>query len=145
MTDSSSDPLEADVDRGDLRDVLDEHPIRLAVLFGSTVREDRHPQSDVDIVVEFDHCDPTTDERLALIADLSKALDRNDVDLADVDDLDPHVGSCAFAEGELLVGSEDRFQELHRRFRSLADRDDQPDPGERFDEVVERIEKVVEG
>lgn len=146
MTERTSERRSGEFDRTSLVAVLEEHPVCLAVLFGSTVRDERHPRSDLDVAVEFEpDCSDTLDTRLSLWADISSALDRNDVDLALVDDLDPRVGAQAFAEGELLVGSEDRFVRHRRRFERLAERDDRTSPADRFDEALERLDRVMEG
>lgn len=134
------------VDRGAVRSVLEDHPVRLAVLFGSTVRGDVHPRSDVDIAVEFDPgAVDSLDTRLSLWADLSTALDRDDVDISIVDDLDPAVGKQVFAEGELLTGSEERFSRHRRRFDRLAAREDRRSPAERFDEAIDSMKRVIDG
>lgn len=88
-----------------IRKVLEQHPIRLAVLFGSMVTGETHAHSDIDIAVEFEDSVTSTDEILHLIADLSSALNRNDVDLSAVHDMKPRVGVAAFNNGMLLVGS----------------------------------------
>lgn len=138
--------VRCDLDEDRLRAILEEHPLRLAVLFGSTVHGDRHPGSDVDLVVELDSADADTlDARLSLLADLSAGLDRNDVDLAVVDDLDPRVGERAFGEGRLLVGTEERFDDHRRRFDRLADGENHASLAERFDAAIDRLEQVVDG
>jgi predicted nucleotidyltransferase len=133
-----------DVDR--VRSVLEDHPVRLAVLFGSQVAGTADPASDVDIAVEFDQ---SVDDRgqalLAVLTDLSVALDRNDVDLAVVDDLEPRVGRVAFADGKLLCGSAERARQHRERFETEAE-SDQSDRSlrERFDETLASVDRLVE-
>jgi predicted nucleotidyltransferase len=133
-----------DVER--VRAAIADHPVRLAVLFGSQVTDGVDANSDVDIAVEFR---PTVDDRgqalLSLLADLSVALDRNDIDLAVVDDLAPRVGRAAFTHGTLLMGSGERADSLRRRFeeRVTADRSDRS-LRERFDETVDHVDRLVE-
>lgn len=134
------------IDRDALTEVLEDHPVSLAVLFGSVVSESRHPQSDVDIVVEFDGpSSGTLEDRLSLISDLSVALETNAIDLAVVDDLDPQVGVRAFREGELLIGSEDRFTSVRRRFDRMAGQEARDPPAERYDAALDRIDRLVGG
>lgn len=134
------------IDRDAIIDVLESHPVSLAVLFGSVVSGDRHPKSDIDIAVEFeDSSSDTLDDRLSLIADLSVALETNEIDLAVIDDLDPYVGERAFHEGERLIGSEDQFEEERRRFERLTRQEDRDPPGERYDAALARIERLIGG
>lgn len=135
---------DASIDRDALVSVLEEHPVSLAVLFGSAVTGKRHPKSDIDVAVAFD--DSTVgglDDRLSLSADLSVALDTDEIDLAVVDDLDPQVGARAFSEGELLIGTEQQFADRRRQFEQLAEREDREPPGERFDAALERIDRMI--
>jgi predicted nucleotidyltransferase len=136
------------VDTDALREVLADHPVRLAVLFGSAVRGDQHPHSDVDLAVEFDGTvdDPPTDAVLSLLADLSSALERNDVDLSVVTDLKPRVGLVAFTEGVPLVGSADRVAHWRSQFeREVAADDEDRSLRERFDAVIDAADEIVTG
>lgn len=135
---------DASIDREALIGVLEEHPVSLAVLFGSAVRAERHPKSDIDVAVAFeDSAAGGLDDRLSLSADLSVALDTDEIDLAVVDDLDPLVGVRAFSEGELLVGTEQQFADRRRQFERLAEREDREPPGKRFDAALERIDRLI--
>jgi len=139
---STSDSV--DVDR--IRAVLADHPVRLAVLFGSQAAGTPDPASDVDIAVEFDASVENRGQALlAVLTDLSVALDRNDVDLAVVDDLEPRVGRAAFAEGRLLCGSAERAERHRRRFENRTE-SEQSDQSlrERFDETLARVDRLVE-
>jgi predicted nucleotidyltransferase len=128
-----------------VRKVLEQHPVRLAVLFGSVVSGETHPHSDVDIVVEFEDSVTPTDEILPLIANLSSALERNDIDLSTVHDIKPRVGAAAFNEGILLVGSQERM-ELHRAgFERAIEHTEEKPLRERFDAVIENIDNMLEG
>lgn len=129
-----------------LRGVLTEHPVRLAVLFGSAATGETHPGSDLDVAVEFaDSVEDVADAFLPLVVDLSSAVGRNDVDLSLVSDLKPRVGLAAFSEGTLLVGTpermamhRDRFEravsELKRNRRSLR---------ERLDAAIEGVDNAL--
>lgn len=134
------------VDLDGICEVLAEHPVRLAVIFGSTVRGERHPHSDIDLAVEFEEDAPDTlDTRLSLFADLSTRLDRNDIDIAIVDELDPRVGKRAFSEGVLVLGSEKRFERYRTAFEHVVDREVRESPAERFDAVIDRLDRVIDG
>lgn len=129
-----------------IRKVLEQHPVRLAVLFGSVVTGETHAHSDIDIVVEFEDSVTPTNEILPLIADLSSALKRNDIDLSVVHDMKPRVGAAAFTNGVLLVGSQERM-ELHRtRFEravNVIEEKESLSLRERFDRVIENIDTTL--
>lgn len=106
------------VDDSTIREVLREHPVELAVLFGSTVTGSVDPGSDVDVAIELgdDIDEPRSDVVMDILVDLSIALDRNDIDLSLVDDLKPRVGLAAFGHGKLLLGTEEHAAELRETF-----------------------------
>jgi predicted nucleotidyltransferase len=137
---------DATVDLDRLREALGQHPVRLAVLFGSAASGRTHAASDVDIAIEFE--DAVEDEKgelLALLTDLSIVLDRNDVDVALVSDLKPAVGLAAFSDGILVVGSRERM-EIHReRFERETERieADRPSLRERFDTAIEGVDRAL--
>ena len=89
------------------RRVLEEYPIRLAVLFGSQAEGTAIQQSDVDIAVAFDEeLSPTQrlDERIELTTELMTSLGTDAVDVADLETIRPAVGRSALENGEVLVG-----------------------------------------
>ncbi|WP_049927856.1 type VII toxin-antitoxin system MntA family adenylyltransferase antitoxin [Halopiger goleimassiliensis] len=134
------------IDRDAVERVLRDQPVRLAVLFGSAVDGHTHPHSDIDIAVEFDRSvDEVGEARLTLATALSTTLERNDIDLSVLSDLDPRVGYDATTNGIILVGSSDRLLDHRDRFeRELGERND-ASPGDRFDAVLERIDAHLEG
>jgi predicted nucleotidyltransferase len=129
-----------------VRDVLVDHPVRLGVLFGSHARTESGVHSDVDVAVEFDRSVAGSDPYsalLVLVADLTRALDTDDVDVVDLDSVRPEVGRSALSDAVVLVGDPDRVDRLARRFDR---RTDTPAPAERrrrFDEVLERLRRSV--
>lgn len=141
--DSVSDAIDVDA----IRSVLEDHSVRLGVLFGSQVDGTADPSSDVDVAVELDGsvADATT-ERLSLMADLSIELDRNAVDVALVAALAPRVGAIAMRDGVLLVGTPERKRALRERFEAAA-ADASPDESlrERYDAALESVDRIVEG
>lgn len=82
--------------------VVREHKVRRLIAFGSRVRDDRHPGSDLDLVAEF----PTTGGMRAFFAlrdALSHALGVR-VDLGDMPSKDSDLWQTVKAEGVALVG-----------------------------------------
>lgn len=71
-----------------LQEVLQEHSVQLALLFGSHATGESHSRSDIDIAVEFDTVSPSdsayNEAFLGLDADLSEALETDNVDLVDL-------------------------------------------------------------
>lgn len=110
-----------------------------AVLFGSRVRDDAGPGSDVDVVLQFseDFEDRQRfDRRNRIDAALQSYADAF-VDVSDVEHLSPTVACRALRDGRLLVGDEtavaadlDRFErcvastdaERERERRDVVDR-----------------------
>jgi predicted nucleotidyltransferase len=135
--------IPADTDR--IRAVIDRYPVRLAVLFGSQVTGVADASSDVDFAVEFEaSVDDPGETLLSLLADLSVALDRNDIDLSLVDDLDPRVGRAAFSHGVLLSGSVERANALREEFETAAERSEsERSLRDRLDETLERVDRHV--
>lgn len=138
--------IDISVDTGRIRAVLDRYPVRLAVLFGSQVTGVADASSDVDVAVEFEgSVDDPGKTLLSLLADLSVALDRNDVDLSLVGDLDPRVGRAAFSHGVLLSGSVERANALREEFETaVAGRESDRSLRDRLDETLERVDRHVE-
>ena len=135
------------VDVEAIRAVLDQHPVRLAVLFGSRATGVADARSDVDIAVEFESpVDDPGRQLLAVLADLSVALDRNDIDLSLVDDLDPRVGRAAFTDGIRLLGTPERAETHRERFESEAERTRSEESlRDRLDATLTRVDRHVGG
>jgi len=149
MADRSTDavpnggsPTALDVDR--LRSALSDQPVRLAVLFGSQADGTADGASDVDVAVELDSSvEDRGNAKVALLTTLSVELDRNDIDLSLVSDLDPDVGVAAFTDGILLCGSRDRYEALRDRFEDRRSGDDRS-LRERLDRTIENVDRLVE-
>ena len=138
---------EAGIAVGTLQSVFDDNPVRVAVLFGSRVTGLVDKRSDVDIAVEFADSVGTAGEAYgALLADISLALDRNDIDFSVVSDLDPRVGYDASEHGHLVVGSRERVRTLRDRFDARR-----PDPPSRehfregFDDALATVDSALNG
>lgn len=134
--------IEETVDHGTLQEVLREHPVELAILFGSHATGTTHAASDIDIAVEFADLDPAdrgyNDTFLGLSADLSQALDTDDVDLVDLQTVSPSLASSIFEQGILLVGDREAAAELRQRL-TATDSDPQS-PRERLDSAMAKID-----
>jgi len=84
--------------------VLERDPrIAYGLLFGSTVRGEAHPSSDLDIAVGlYPGAAPATGELGRLVSDLEQATGRT-VDLVVIDDAPPALAYRIFREGQPLV------------------------------------------
>lgn len=132
------------IDHDALRRVLSEHPIRLAVLFGSHACGNTHSTSDVDLAVEFDRVSEReyTDTYLRLVADVMSALDENSIDVADLERMKPAVGKSALEQGILIVGSPERVDH-HLKAFDRAITPPERTRRERFDTVLDQVEELV--
>jgi len=91
-----------------LQEVLQEHPVQLAILFGSHATGESHSRSDIDMAVEFETVHPSdpayNEVFLGLSGDLSEALETDDVDLVDLQTTSPELAETIFDHGVLLIG-----------------------------------------
>lgn len=142
MRSLESTTLDASFDLAALQAVLREHPVRLAILFGSHAVETTHARSDIDLAVEFDDhrpADPSYNEVfLGLSADISDALETDSVDLVDLHAVSAPLAASIFENGVLLVGEVEHATELRRQLTSS--KNDQRSPRERLDAALKRID-----
>lgn len=142
MRTAESTALDVALDFDALQAVLREHPIRLAILFGSHATETTHATSDIDLAVEFDEHRPSdpsyNDVFLGLSADLSDALETDDVDLVDLHSVSPALAAAIFEQGVLLVGEAEHAAELRRKL--TPSESDQQSPRDRLDAALDRID-----
>lgn len=142
MRTAESTALDTFLDLDTLRSVLREHPVGLAILFGSHATETTHTASDIDLTVEFADLRPSdpdyNDVFLGLSADISETLGTDDVDLVDLHTVSPTLAAAIFENGVLLVGEQEHATELRRQL-AAAD-SEQPSPRERLDEALDRID-----
>lgn len=130
--------------RDRLEKVLDEHPIRLGVLFGSQATGAAGSHSDVDVAVEFlPSVEDQFKAQLALGVDLTSALGTDDVDVVDLQTVRPAVGYSALSGGTVLVGDAERVEELLAQFDSERDRSTSRERRERFDDALGRLKELV--
>lgn len=126
------DDLPADVRRA-LVERLEAAPVSIAVLFGSYARGEATSSSDVDIAVEYDQdVENYADEHLSLVADLTRILGTDDVDVVRLSVVDPRIAVEALEDGLLLVGGPDDARERREAL--------EPERRRREDAVAARIE-----
>ncbi|WP_158055615.1 type VII toxin-antitoxin system MntA family adenylyltransferase antitoxin [Halorussus halophilus] len=129
-----------------LQRVLRDHPVQLALLFGSHATATTHSQSDVDIAVEFDSAEPDdskyNDMFFALSAELSEALETDQIDLVDLHTASPDVVASVFEHGILLVGDPEHAENLQH---SLTPTSKSQSPRERFDAALAKIDQHLSG
>jgi predicted nucleotidyltransferase len=136
-----STTLESHFDVGTVQAVLREHPVRLAILFGSHATETTHDASDIDLAVEFDEHEPAdrgyNEVFLGLSVDLSDELNTDDVDLVDLNTVSQPLATAIFENGILLVGNSDHVAEL--RCELTTNENDQQTPRDRLETALDRI------
>lgn len=76
--------------------------VRRIGLFGSVARGEIRPESDVDLLVEFDPGEKTYDRFLTLASYLEELLDRP-VDLVTTEGLSPHLGPRMLKEADFVT------------------------------------------
>jgi Nucleotidyltransferase domain. len=140
MRTAESATLDAGLDQ--LQTVFQEYPIRLAILFGSHATETTHPTSDIDFAFAFDECRPSdpnyNDTFLGLSADLSDALETDDVDLVDLHTASPALCRAIFESGILIMGTPEYATECRRQM--TARESDRKSPRDRLDAALDRID-----
>ena len=142
MKTAESIVLDISLDFDALQAVLREHPVRLAILFGSHATETAHATSDIDLAVEFDEHRPSdpsyNDVFLGVSADLSDALETDDVDIVDLHTVSPSLAAAIFEQGVLLVGEAGHAAEVRRQL--TVRESDQQSPRDRLDTALARID-----
>lgn len=122
--------------------VLQEHPVQLAILFGSHATGTTHGGSDIDIAVEFDSHHPPdegyNDVFLGLSADLSETLHTDHVDIVDIHTLEPAVAESVFNQGIMLVGDQNHATEIRQQV--TAGNSEEQSPRERLDMALDKID-----
>lgn len=116
-TDSRPGSIEG-ADPDDLAEVLRQHPVSLALAYGSRVAGEADSSSDLDVAVRFEPGLPDEErfrrlDRLAV--DLADASEAEDADVVDLDGIGPHRAHEALRTGQLLVGTPDARAEAQGR------------------------------
>lgn len=96
----SATALPLSIDRAQLADFCRRHHIRKLALFGSILRDDFGPESDVDVLVEFEPGHVPGLAFLSMEAELSEILGRK-VDLNTPGFLSPYFRDQVLAEAEI--------------------------------------------
>lgn len=108
---------DADAGLWAVREVLEDHPVSFAMVFGSAARGTASESSDLDVAIELADVRPGdagySDSFLRVYADVSDSLP-GEVDVVDVHTMTPEFASVAFDEGVVVVGSASRGAELER-------------------------------
>ncbi len=89
------------IDRPRLADFCRRHHIRKLALYGSVLRDDFRPDSDVDVLVEFDPCHPVGFRIVDIEEELSKLLGGHRVDLVAEKYLNPRLRQRVLADAEV--------------------------------------------
>lgn len=140
LPDACDDIVEA------VTDVLGEYPVECGVLYGSLVEGAARSDSDVDVAVGFEpgvSAPERLQYRIELTVELSKRLDTDAVDVADLDRLRPEVGLSAVETGIALVGDESVLDSYRERFEGETGEETHEERMRRFDAVLENLEGRV--
>lgn len=144
MRTAESIETESDLDLDTLRSELGDHPVQVAILFGSHATETAHAESDIDLAVEFENQRPPdtgyNDVFLGLSADLSSALGTDAVDLVDLHAVSPTLAAAIFENGVLIKGSREHAATLRRQLTDPESEHDSRTPRERIDAALDRID-----
>jgi predicted nucleotidyltransferase len=116
MDKAEDSPLE-DTALDDVREVLAQHSVSFALLFGSGARVSTTEMGDVDLAVEFEELRPDddgySDAYLRLLSDFEETLSVA-VDIVDVHTMPPAFARVVFDQGILLLGTDQRRVELEQ-------------------------------
>src|SRR6056297_529271 len=147
MRTSENAAIDESLPLGTLQEVLQEHPVQLAILFGSHATGESHSRSDIDIAVEFNTVRPSDPDYnevfLGLSVGLSEALETDDVDLVNLQTTSPELAETIFDHGVLLIGDREHVAEIRRQL--TATEKQTQSPRERFDAAVARIDRHLGG
>lgn len=98
--------VQIDIPAGEIRSFCQRNHIRKLSLFGSVLREDFSPASDVDVLVEFEHGHVPGLIRLGgMSTALSDLLQGREVELLTPEDLSRHFRDEVLAHAEVLYES----------------------------------------
>ena len=141
-----STAVNVSLDLDALLGVFREHPVQLAILFGSHATGTTHSASDIDLAVEFDAQRPSDPSYngtfLGLSADLSDTLETDDVDLVDLHAVSPALAEAILENGVLLFGDQERAAELRQQI--TTSNNETQSPRERLDAALARIDAHLE-
>lgn len=107
-----------DIDLDTVREALTLFPIAIGIVFGSQVRGETHPYSDIDIGIVFESSVGDAERRrlpTQVTAELSEAFRTNDIDVVDLMEVSPDIAYDAIRTGQLVVGTESERSGLEAR------------------------------
>lgn len=140
---NASDVSIPSIDVSAMRDVLDDAPVSVAVLYGSHARGEATARSDVDVAIGFSDSLSSverTQARLDLIERLGAALDVDAVDAIPLSGASDSLQREIRADGVLLHGSEGDLASYGDPGPASDSHDDRM---AEFDEVLAELERVV--
>lgn len=85
----------------DNKEILNKHKVKSIALFGSYVRNEQKPTSDIDFLVEFE--EDTYRNFINLIFDLESIL-KKEVTAVTLEDLSPYIRPYILQETETIEG-----------------------------------------
>ena len=91
------------VDIKKLQEILSHHPVSQAYLFGSHARGTAGPLSDIDIAVLYEPGVDVEKSESAVFADLSKALQTDNIDIINIDTASPLLAQRAVLCGLPII------------------------------------------
>jgi predicted nucleotidyltransferase len=125
-----------------LGEVFEQMPVRVVLCFGSHATGSVHHQSDVDLAVELDGVHPGDEEYNDVFFDVYAAvadtLDRDDVDLVDLQSVSGTLARTIFDTGVVIYGDPQQVEALRDEYDIT--RDDRS-PQERLDRAIERMDE----
>jgi hypothetical protein len=115
-----------DAFRQPLQGLFQQHPVRLAYLFGSQATRRTHPSSDIDVAVLLDEAltpDERFAERIRLLGDLSRIFGTDHVDLVLLNEAPPLLAYEVLRHGVLLycADAQTRIEFQVRTLRAYED------------------------
>lgn len=130
-----------------LQAVLQAYPVQAAILFGSHARGEPHSRSDIDIAVDFETARPSDPDYnevfFGLSADLSEALESDDVDLVDMQTVSPKLAEAIFDQGVLLIGDLEHVVTIRKELPTPTSSDQSP--RDRIDAALTKIDEHLGG
>lgn len=138
----SSDGNGPALDVDEIRPVVEEYPITLAVLYGSYARGDVRPGSDIDLAIEFEPSlsdTKRTTVRLDLIARLSELLETDDIDVIPLDQASRALQQNITVDGIVLYGDSDALE----RYQTDVGESTHEERVAEFDAILAELERVV--
>jgi predicted nucleotidyltransferase len=118
--------MDLDTFRQPLQCLFQQHPVRLAYLFGSQAIQRTHPSSDVDVAVLLDESltpEERFAERLRLLGDLARIFGTDNMDLELLNEASPLLAYEALRHGVLLycADAQTRIECQVRTLRAYED------------------------